>query len=76
MEILVLGPGCENCHKLEVLTRQAVADLGIEAEVTHISDIAQIMQYTMNTPGLVVNGKLVHSGKPLPSLEKIKELLR
>jgi small redox-active disulfide protein 2 len=75
MEIKVLGPGCANCAKMEELTKQAVKDLGIEAKIEKISDIKEIMKYTMSTPGLVVNGKLKHSGKPLPSFEKVKELI-
>ena len=76
MEIKVLGPGCANCHTMEELARTAVKDLGIEARIEKVSDIQEIMKYTMSTPGLVVNGKLKHSGKPLPNLEKVKELIR
>lgn len=75
MEIKVLGPGCANCHKLEELARKAAKELGIEAKIEKVSDIQEIMKYTMSTPGLVVNGKLKHSGKPLPSIEKVKELI-
>lgn len=76
MEIKVLGPGCPNCHKMEELAKKAVKELGIEAKVDKITDIKEIMKYTMSTPALVINGKLKHSGKPLPSLEKVKELIR
>jgi len=76
MEIKVLGPGCANCHKMEELVRKAVKELGIEARIEHVTDIQEIMKYTMSTPGLVVNGKLKHSGKPLPSQEKVKELIK
>ncbi len=76
MEIKVLGPGCSNCHKMEEMAKEAVAELGIEAKIEKISDIAEIMKYTMSTPGLVVNGKLMHSGKPLPSQELVKELIK
>jgi small redox-active disulfide protein 2 len=75
MEIKVLGPGCANCHKMEELARLAVKELGVEAAVEKISEIQEIMKYTMSTPGLVVNGKLKHSGKPLPNLEKMKALI-
>jgi len=75
MEIKVLGPGCANCTKMKEMAEQAVKDLGIEAKIEKISDIKEIMKYTMSTPGLVVNGKLKHSGKPLPSPEKVKELI-
>ena len=76
MEIKVLGPGCANCHKMEELAKQAIKELGIDAEIEKVSDIRDIMKYTMSTPGLLVNGKLKHSGKPLPSLDKVKELIK
>ena len=76
MEIKVLGPGCANCHTMEELARKAVKDLGIEARIEKVSDIQEIMKYTMSTPGLLINGRLKHSGKPLPGLEKVKELIK
>ena len=76
MEIKVLGPGCANCHKMEELVEQAIKELDIDAEIEKVSDIRDIMKYTMSTPGLVVNGKLKHSGTPLPSLDKVKELIK
>jgi len=76
MDIKVLGPGCANCHKMEELAKTAVKELGIEAKVEKISEIQEIMKYTMSTPGLVVNGKLKHSGKPLPPIEKVKQLIQ
>ena len=76
MEIKVLGPGCPNCHQMEELTKKAVKELGIDAKVYKVTDIKEIMKYTMSTPALVVNGKLKHSGKPLPTLDKMKELIR
>ncbi len=77
MEIKVLGPGCANCTKMEELAKTAVKDLGIDAKIEKITDIGQIaMQGILSTPGLIVNGKIKHSGKPLPSLEKVKELIK
>ncbi|NLI29720.1 MAG: thioredoxin family protein [Nitrospiraceae bacterium] len=76
MEIKVLGPGCANCTKMEELAKQAVRELGIEAKIEKITDMREIMKFTMSTPGLVVNGKLKYSGKPLPSLDKVKELIK
>jgi small redox-active disulfide protein 2 len=77
MEIKVLGPGCANCHKMEEMTKQAVKELGIDAKIEKIADIGQIaMHGILSTPGLIVNGKIKHSGKPLPSLEKVKELIK
>jgi Thioredoxin domain len=61
---------------MEELATRAARELGIDAKVEKITDIREIMKYTMSTPGLVVNGKLKHSGKPLPGLDKVKELIR
>ena len=77
MEIKVLGPGCANCHKMEEMARTAVKELGIEAKIEKITDIGQIaMHGILSTPGLIVNGKIKYSGKPLPTLEKVKELIK
>ena len=76
MEIKVLGPGCANCHTMEELAKKAISELGINAKIEKISDIQEIMKYTMSTPGLVINGKLKHSGKPLPNIEKVKALIK
>jgi hypothetical protein len=61
---------------MEELAKKAVSELGITAKIEKISEIQEIMKYTMSTPGLVVNGKLKHSGKPLPTIEKIKKLIQ
>jgi len=76
MEIKVLGPGCANCEKMAEMAKKAVSELDIDANIEKVSDIQEIMKYTMSTPGLVVNGKLKHSGKPLPSPDKVKELIK
>jgi len=76
MDIKVLGPGCANCHTMEELAKKAVSELGITAEIGKISDIQEIMKYTMSTPGLVINGRLKHSGRPLPSIDKVKALIK
>lgn len=75
MEIKVLGTGCTKCKKLEQLTKEVVAEMGIEATVEKEEDIYKIMQYgVMRTPGLVVNGKVVLTGR-LPKSKELKELL-
>lgn len=75
MEIKVLGTGCPKCKRLEQATRDAVLELGIEASIIKEEDIMKIMSYgVMRTPGLVVNEKVVASGKLL-SVSEIKELL-
>lgn len=75
MEIKVLGTGCAKCKKLEELIRNVVAEMGVEATIEKVEDIYKIMQFgVMRTPGLVVNGKVVLSGK-LPGTSELKELL-
>lgn len=76
MEIKVLGPGCANCHKLHELAERAVREAGIDATVEYVTDMAVIMRHTISTPGLLVDGRLVHSGKPLPVLDRMKELIK
>jgi small redox-active disulfide protein 2 len=70
-KIEVLGPGCNNCVRLEKNAREAVAKAGIEAEVTKVTDYADIMAYgIMSTPGLVIDGKVVSYGR-VPSAADI-----
>lgn len=76
MKIKVLGPGCPNCEKMEEMAKKAVAELGVDAEIEHLRDLNQISRYVMVTPGLVVNEKVKHEGKPLPTPERVKELIR
>lgn len=76
MKIEVLGPGCPNCSMMEELAKKAVKELGMEAKVEKVTDMIEIMRYTMSTPGLMVNGKLKHVGEPLPTIEKVKELIK
>lgn len=75
MEIKILGTGCARCKTLEKLTRDAVAEAGITAEIEKVEDIVKIMAYgVMNTPALVINQKVVLSGR-IPSIAEIKEIL-
>jgi small redox-active disulfide protein 2 len=75
IEIKILGTGCAKCNSLEKLTRKAVEDAGIEANIEKIDDIMKIMEYgIMKTPGLVINGEVKISGS-LPSEKMIKQLL-
>ena len=75
MMIKILGPGCTNCVNLERVTRQAVADLGLDAQIEKVTDYAEIMGYgVMSTPGLVVDDKVVVAGR-VPTPAKVRELL-
>ncbi len=75
MEIKILGPGCTKCKTLEKLTRDVVEQNSINATVTKVEDIMEIMRYgVMTTPALVVNGKVEIKGR-VPSFDEIKQVL-
>lgn len=75
MEIKILGTGCPKCKTLEQSTRDAVKELGIDANVTKEEDIVKIMNYgVMRTPGLVINENVIFSGK-IPSVNELKEII-
>lgn len=75
MEIKILGTGCPNCKTLERVTRQAVSELNLDTEIIMEQDIMNILNYgVMRTPGLVINGKVIFSGK-VPSLSALKDIL-
>lgn len=64
MIIKVLGPGCANCVNLEKATRQALTDLDLEAAIEKVTDYPSIVGYgVMSTPALVVDEKVVTSGR-------------
>jgi len=76
MKIKVLGPGCKKCVTLEQATKKAVTELAIDAEVTKVEDMIQILSYgVMSTPALVINEKVVMSGK-VASVSEIKEYIQ
>ena len=76
LTIKILGPGCANCRKLEQIARQAVDSLDIESEITKVTDMKDIMAYdVLQTPGLVINEKLVSSGR-IPTPGSVVEWIR
>ena len=75
LTIKVLGSGCANCKRLEAIAHQAVDQLSIEAEVIKVTDYADIMAYNiLSTPGLVINEKVVSSGR-VPSPAEVTTFL-
>ena len=75
MEIEVLGTGCPKCKALEKAANDAVSAAGVDATVSKVEDIMQIMQFgVMTTPALVVDGKVVVKGR-VASVEEIKSFI-
>jgi small redox-active disulfide protein 2 len=75
MEIKILGSGCSKCKTLEKLTREVVAQNGIQATIIKVEDITEIMKYhIMSTPALVVNERVEIKGR-VPSASEIKQVL-
>ena len=75
MIIKILGPGCNNCKKLERATREALDQLGLDATVEKVEDYAEIVGYgVMATPGLVIDEKVLVSGR-VPKPAEIKQFL-
>ena len=75
MEIKILGPGCPKCKTLDKVTREVVKKHGINATITKVEDIMEIMKYgVMSTPALVVDEKVLVKGR-VPSADEIKQLL-
>lgn len=76
MKIKILGSGCPNCKVLEANTKKALDELKIKADVEKVTDIGKIIEYgVMSTPALVIDEKVVSTGRVLTS-EEIKKLLK
>lgn len=75
MVIKILGTGCAKCNRLEQLTREAVAELGVDARFEHVRDMDAIMAYpVMSTPALVIDEDVKVAGR-MPSKDEIKAWL-
>ena len=72
-DIKILGPGCKRCETTAQMVRDEAARLGIEVQVEKVTDYAEIAGYGIaSTPGIVINGKVVHAG----GLPKEEDLAR
>jgi small redox-active disulfide protein 2 len=73
--VKILGPGCANCRKLEAVAREAAASAGITAEFVKVTDLKDILAYDVfSTPGLVIDDKVVSSGR-IPTAVEIRQWL-
>ena len=76
INIKVLGSGYTNCKRIEAMARKVVTDLSVEAEIEKATDYAEIMKWPiLSTPGLVINDKLVSTGR-IPSEGEIVDCLK
>lgn len=74
--IKILGSGCANCKRLEAIARKVVEEIGVEAEFEKVTDMNEIMKWPiLSTPGLVVDGKVLSSGR-IPSETEIAGWLK
>lgn len=75
LTVKILGSGCANCKKLEAVAREAATAAGLEAEFVKVTDMKSMMAFDlMATPGLVINEKLVSSGR-IPTQAEIRQWL-
>jgi len=75
LEVLILGPGCAQCNRLEADVRDVMAQMNMPGELNHITDLRQIGKYgVMGTPALVINNKVVSVGTT-PEKKKIRQWL-
>jgi small redox-active disulfide protein 2 len=75
MKIQVAGPGCPRCQMTEKNVLNACAELNLAADISHVTDRQQIQELGVwTTPALIVDGKIVVSGR-IPSVPELKKLL-
>lgn len=74
--IKVLGSGCRNCEITANIIHQAAKEVGVEIALEKVTDLAQIVSYgALSTPGVVVDGKLVHAGG-IPAPDQVRSWVR
>ena len=74
--VKVLGPGCKRCQTTEEMVKAAAARLGVDVTIEKITDYSKIAEYgIMSTPGIAINGKVVHAGG-LPKPEDLAKWLQ
>jgi small redox-active disulfide protein 2 len=72
LTVKILGSGCANCKKLEAVAREAASQAGIAADFVKVTDMKAIMAYDLlSTPGLVINEKVVSSGR-IPTVAEVQ----
>jgi len=75
ISLKILGSGCAKCKKLEEVTSEVVKENNFDADIQKVEDLVQIMSYrVMVTPALVINEKIVVSGR-VPSKSEIKSFI-
>lgn len=73
IEIKVLGPGCANCKRLEQIAQKVINNLAAEAKIEKVTNYQEIVELgVMATPGLIVNGEVVSSGR-IPSETEVTD---
>lgn len=75
-DVKVLGPGCKRCEATETMVKNAASKLGIDVKVEKVTDYAEIAKFGIaSTPGIVIDGKVVHAGG-LPKEDALETWLR
>jgi small redox-active disulfide protein 2 len=75
MNIKILGPGCARCHALEKAVKETVQELELDATIEYVKEMTRILEYPiLTTPGLVIDEKVVSSGKTL-SKDEVKKFI-
>jgi len=75
MDVKILGTGCPKCKRLEQVAREALAEMGVEATISKVTAMADIMSFDITaTPGLVIDGRVVSSGR-IPNKAEVTSMI-